>query len=310
MYEILTITERDQLEPLGSKEKFWFCDDTRLCKIGRPNTGENWAEKVAYELAKLVGIPTASYELAVWQGKQAVVSEKFVSATGRLVHGNEILAKAIPTYDATQTYKQKLYKLSTVMALLDYWQHKPIVQLPLGYTPLMGEGSHDVVEMYVAYLMFDCWIGNQDRHDQNWGVVLDYTSAEGVDAFLAPSYDHASSLACRLSDDNRQERLVTRDIKGYSVAAYAERATTPFYSNDGKQQLKSWQCFELAVKLSKKRSIVKKWLDKLVSIDTGAIEQILVEVPPSFGMTEITVEFTERYLEANKQVLMSLGSRL
>ena len=308
MYEVLTITERDQLEPLGSKEKFWFCDDTRLCKIGRPNTGENWAEKVAYELAKLVGIPTASYELAVWQGKQAVVSEKFVPAKGRLVHGNEILAKAIPTYDAAQTYKQKLYKLSTVMVGFDAWQSASLAKLPLGYRPIMGEGSHDIVEMYVAYLIFDCWIGNQDRHDQNWGFVLDYTPAGGGDVFLAPSYDHASSLACRMLDEKKKERLVTKD-KGYSVAAYAEKATTPFYSSDG-MQLKSWQCVDLAAKRSKKKSIIKKWLERIISIETDEAEKILTKIPTSFGMTEITVEFTKRYLEANKQMLMSLGSRL
>ena len=58
-YQIQTIDSSDSLEQLGTKEKFWCYDDhnnEHLFKIGRPNTGENWSEKVAGELAKVLGI--------------------------------------------------------------------------------------------------------------------------------------------------------------------------------------------------------------------------------------------------------------
>lgn len=42
------------LEQMGTKYKFWYlppgADTYWLFKQGRPNTGENWAEKVAAEL--------------------------------------------------------------------------------------------------------------------------------------------------------------------------------------------------------------------------------------------------------------------
>lgn len=58
-------------EPMGTKRKFWLLhDDGRRClfKYARVNsgitTGEDWAEKIAAELATLISIPAALVELA------------------------------------------------------------------------------------------------------------------------------------------------------------------------------------------------------------------------------------------------------
>ncbi|WP_040855534.1 hypothetical protein [Thiorhodovibrio frisius] len=50
MYPVIDLGDRtpDLLEQLGNKEKYWFRINDRRClfKIGRPGTGENWAEKL------------------------------------------------------------------------------------------------------------------------------------------------------------------------------------------------------------------------------------------------------------------------
>ena len=51
-------------EPLGSKKKLWFRDPMGteprvLFKYNRADTGEDWSEKVASELAQLLGLPHA-----------------------------------------------------------------------------------------------------------------------------------------------------------------------------------------------------------------------------------------------------------
>lgn len=45
---------REDTEQLGSKPKFWVLlgDERWLFKEARPATGEDWAEKVAAEIAK------------------------------------------------------------------------------------------------------------------------------------------------------------------------------------------------------------------------------------------------------------------
>jgi len=58
MYEIFEISSKYEIEQLGTKEKFWVIDQKQaakqLFKIGREGTGENWAEKIASELAELI----------------------------------------------------------------------------------------------------------------------------------------------------------------------------------------------------------------------------------------------------------------
>ena len=93
-------------EQMGSKRKFWYRrDDGRWYqyKIARPNTGEDWSEKIAAELAGLLGLPHADYELASWTGRggkctQGTVVGSFVSQGESLIHGNELLRLFEPNY--------------------------------------------------------------------------------------------------------------------------------------------------------------------------------------------------------------------
>jgi len=67
-YPILTVRPEDLIsdETLGSKTKFWFRRDGKrwLFKEAREGTGEDWAEKIAAEVAHKVGISAATVELA------------------------------------------------------------------------------------------------------------------------------------------------------------------------------------------------------------------------------------------------------
>ena len=88
-------------EPLGTKYKFWYRDQAHgltLFKEGRPNTGENWAERLACELAGMLYVPHALYELATYEGRQGVVSRSLVDRGARIVHGNELLADVVTDY--------------------------------------------------------------------------------------------------------------------------------------------------------------------------------------------------------------------
>ncbi|MDQ7074222.1 MAG: hypothetical protein Q9O24_03530 [Gammaproteobacteria bacterium] len=75
MYVIQNIPENAsfQLEQLGTKAKEWYFNAEEgmvLFKEGRQNTGENWAEKVCCEICRLIDLPHAEYELAVWGDRQ------------------------------------------------------------------------------------------------------------------------------------------------------------------------------------------------------------------------------------------------
>ncbi len=92
------------------------------------------------------------------------------------------------------------------------------IKLPIGRTGFANvETARDV---FVGYLMFDAWIANQDRHHENWGLVVTLETTH-----LAPSYDHASSLGSGETDTDREDRLSPSD-KRRSVERYVERAVS------------------------------------------------------------------------------------
>ena len=55
------------IEQLGTKRKFWSRNEVgkrQLFKAEERETGEDWAEKIACELANMLEIPHIHYELA------------------------------------------------------------------------------------------------------------------------------------------------------------------------------------------------------------------------------------------------------
>lgn len=115
MYRVFTIPvdAADFYEQLGTKRKFWYKtnDEPMLFKEGRPGTGENWAEVIVAGIAGLIDLPHADYDFAMWRGLNGVITPTFVPKAGRLVLGNELLAKLIQGYDEKKFYHQKQYVL-------------------------------------------------------------------------------------------------------------------------------------------------------------------------------------------------------
>jgi hypothetical protein len=222
-FEVIQVTEENYAtledEQMGSKTKFWF-DHQKLgrClyKQARLNTGEDWAEKIAAELCNLLGLPHACYELAkTWEGNYGVVSPNFVREEETLVHGNEILAAIIPNYPRTATYNATQHTIDIVLTSIAQSQ----VNLPPDWTP--PSTIETAVELFVGYLLLDTWIGNGDRHHENWGFIRrERASTSETIIYLAPTYDHASSLGRELSDRKRQNRQIETYINNCSSAFY------------------------------------------------------------------------------------------
>lgn len=303
-YPIVKIDRNDvieQLEQLGTKEKFWFYDKNtkliRLFKIGRKGTGENWAEKVTSELAKLLRLPCAHYDFAKWKDKEGVVTNIFVPEDGRLVHGNEILAKINKEYPKYNFYNVVEYQLASVLVIVRGLKQ---AKLPRGYKGC--DRVKDNVGMFIGYLLFDCWISNPDRHHENWGFVLD--SAEDL-IYLAPTYDHASGLGCRISDEERTDRIMTKD-KNYSVRKYVEKTKTPFYDKEMKQ-MKTIEAFFYLSKFNKLAALF--WLEKLECITDSEIELIFDKVPKTL-ITKLGIVFATKLLNENRNRLLDLRKEI
>lgn len=303
MFPVLTVPEgaAELPEQLGTKYKFWYrgADGRRyLFKEGRPSTGENWSEKIGAELCKLLRIPAAHYDLASFQGRSGVVTPTFVPDGGRLVFGNELLARIVKDYDQNQRYQARAYKLRTVLGVLGF----EVVRPPIAFETT----SHilNAQDVFVGYLMFDAWIANQDRHHENWGLIL--TRDRMV--HLAPSYDHASSLGRNEQDPARQEMLTTKD-RGRSIERYVERASSAFFPtapDDQVGKLKpigTLQAFEEAARL--RPEAAREWLQRLASVEWRLVRDLFSRLPVD-GISGVAATFSLRMLELNQARLLNL----
>lgn len=320
MYPIIQVPDDapEQPEQLGTKPKFWFWDAAgRHClfKEGRPNTGENWAEKICCELCELLGMPHGQYDLATWKHHHGVVSPTFVPRGGRLILGNELLAKFDPDYHGERRVRAQKHTVSRVMAIMRGAMRfavkvprgartvlRPIpIEMPLGY--VAPPEIRTVAGVFIGYLMLDALVSNQDRHDENWGLILSSDNR----LTLAPTFDHASSLGRNEQDEERSERLKTRD-RGRSIERYVERARSALYAKVGEKALTTLAAFEEAAKLPEVREAKGYWFSRLGAVSLADFRGIFENIPAS----EITVparEFALKMLEINRERLLNSEGR-
>lgn len=299
----------ESLEPLGTKRKFWFQDDDdslkKLFKIGRPNTGENWVEVVVAEICQLLNIPHAQYQFAIWNEKEGTITPSFVPKDFRLIHGNELLAKTYNLLDVTiqypiqkdednKSYKIREYKLKLVLAIMK----AGFLKLPIN---CKNDKLKSPIDVFIGYIMLDCLISNQDRHHENWSWII----SPSKEIFLSPTYDHASGLGCRESDEEKTERLSTQD-NGRKVKHFVTRAKTPFFDNKDKN-LKTIEAFKLCADSNKDIAIY--WLDNLESLDISKVKEIFNKIPEHL-ISDVSIEFALKILEENKERLMEVKEAL
>lgn len=298
---IYLVHEKASIEQLGTKEKFWFKDKETdvncLFKVGRPGTGEDWVEVMVAHIFNLLNIPHATYQFAKYDLQFGTVSESFVPNGARLIHGNELLAKIHEEigeeYDMHTFYKVKAYKLRTILLLL-----KTNLVLPADniskYTPCTNPA-----EMFIGYLIVDCLVSNQDRHHENWGLIIN-----GKTIYLAPSYDHASGLGSKASDEEKEKRLSTND-QNYTVAAYVKKAKTPFYEKG--KLLKTIETIEICAKMNKEATLM--WLDKIERLDINQINDIFRTISDDL-ISGISKKFALEMIKENKKRLVTLKKEI
>ncbi|MBW0448913.1 phosphatidylinositol kinase [bacterium M00.F.Ca.ET.228.01.1.1] len=288
-------------EQLGTKYKFWYEDDhmgRSLFKEGRPNTGENWAERLAAELALVIGLPHAYYELAQFRERAGVISKSFVPDDGRLIHGNELIGGVGAETDNAD---RKFYRdrSHTITRVFSYFRAVTDVLPPFDFMPF--DRVELAIDVFVGYLMFDAWIANQDRHNQNWGLVRGF----GQETHLAPSFDHGSSMGRNETDARRAQILNTRD-KGQQMPAYVARATSAIYpplAGEKTKPLSTLDAFIYAARL--RPAAAESWVRKLRAVTPEFITALVGLIPPSHA-SDVTKEFTSQLLQANRARLLAL----
>ena len=326
------------LEAAGSK--FWiFVPDEQilphernlwLLKFPRPNTGEHWAEKIAAEVGKLIGVECAPVELANCDGDLVTICESFdpdnwyelyeyvvdekemmddeylvpddvvcgtdvegIDIEGSIfIPGSEILASKIDGYDTSPEvrFRQRDHNVRNII--------EAVKETISGEDDQPRQDLTDVLTSLASYALLDALIGNMDRHHENW-MIKDEIS-NGLRRFsAAPSFDHASSLGRELENERRIRILDSGGILSYlmrghgGVFAEGERKRAPSPLETARYVSQHWPTY------------TQPALQRIRETPDSEFRTVIDRVPAEF-MGDIAKEFAYQIIVTSKAELLKL----
>ena len=293
-YPMIPVTiagvEEQADEQLGTKKKLWILrEDGRwwLYKQARPDTpGEAWAEKIAAEIAELIGVSHAEIELAEETNDGlGTISPSFIPPDSELKHGNDILPDVVPGYDRHLRFDQREHNVANIVNGLRNLAAASGISFELEPT-LTGMAE---------YAVLDGLISNSDRHHENWALL--YNSVQHTYT-LAPSYDHATSLGRNLTDDDRNRRL---NNQGGVLDYLAKRPGRTFVDSSRKSGpspllLAQWVCLAEPAR-------VRPLLERLRSIPDRDFRNVINRTPNAI-MSRTAKKFAYQAVLVSKYELL------
>jgi hypothetical protein len=202
-FPIIDFSDWEGLDLLitGAREKKWLRNNKTgeigLFKYPKTTyTGDYWAEKLAYELGKLINIEIARTELGIYKGRRGSFSYNVLKVGEHLLEGYAIIGDVLEFNTSSEIYDNIGFNYSVEL----------LENVLADYSPLL-----------LKVFVFDCFIGNTDRHHGNWAIITD---DNGVWLRLSPLYDNGSSL-CYLERVERIE-LMKKDPRMLNAALYTK----------------------------------------------------------------------------------------
>ena len=170
-------------EGSGRSEKVWLVnpenDDIGLFKFTKTEeTTEHISEKVATELAQLIGIECMKVDIGVYDSRIGSLSYKINVDDENLIEGVRLINKYYPYYNPDTLYdeeKNERYSLEMILGSLQ---------------------EYDFRMDFLKIVIFDFLIGNTDRHQNNWAILQ-----KDKEMQLCPLYDNGSSLCCYIQEE-------------------------------------------------------------------------------------------------------------
>ncbi len=213
----------------------------------------------------------------------------------RLAPGNELFSPLDPSYPRAQFRGVRQHSLDRVLDTL--------IQYGARQVPLPDGTVLHAPEVFCGYLILDAWIGNQDRHHENWGLLFPSDASNLLGTVLAPSYDHASCLGQGLTDDEREKRLTSGD-RGYAVETWVRKARGAIFADESAP--KPLLLLE-AVERARVRYAdgSQYWIDKLGALPSNTWRSVFDSLPDGVA-SPAARRFAVRMLDLNRENLLRL----
>jgi hypothetical protein len=248
--------------------------------------GEDWAEKAASHLGAFLLLPCATVELARWNAFDGCISRNLRPRSCQMQPGRALLERhSAPGYVHRSKGKEHPgHTLENIRAVLTGALPPPDSVLPF-------DGS--AFDVFAGYVFFDAWIANQDRHDNNWSVLIPGTSTPGPTR-LSGSYDHGSSLGFSMQDAKCEEMLAMEgSVERWCARGRALRMEGRPSLIDGARE-----ALELASPEARAH-----WLKQLQRVRDADVRRVIDRIS---RMSDAQRSFAAKLLEVNRRRLLDV----
>ncbi len=186
-------------EGSGRSEKEWLInhelEETGLFKFTKSEqTTEHISEKLAEDLACLIGIECAKIKIGKYRSRMGSLSLLINKKHEILIEGIYLINKMYPNYNPENMHdddKQEYYSLEMILNSLD---------------------EYNLKYEFLKIIIFDFLIGNTDRHQNNWAVIRTENNLK-----MCPLYDNGSSLCCYIEEEKIDTYLGNDIVKFNSL---------------------------------------------------------------------------------------------
>jgi hypothetical protein len=155
----------------------------------------------------------------------------------------------------------------------------------------------------LEYFVFDCWIGNTDRHHENWGIIQVTHKNKNPYFYLAPSYDHGAAMAA-----TRLPEFKIELIKSESMKKFYRKGKSAVYNDSGRilpfHEL-ALACFEMEISQTKKCIKCSNYISKIEKFGENWVKMILDRFPKSV-LTSLDRDFICDYTGISKNELIKI----
>ncbi len=148
-------------------------------------------EYIGSQIYSMLGLPVHETILGTRNGKTVVACKDFLSSGERLYEFDKIKVTYEPHFLDSNGNETNGTGLDLYEVLMTIENHPFLVDIP------------GVEQRFWDMFVVDALIGNTDRNNSNWGIIVD----EDGQKRLAPVYDNGNCLNCKW-DDTKMQRVL------------------------------------------------------------------------------------------------------